>query len=140
MQSSTMTDDARILQLANCNPMDFDPDTILSQAPLLLLSKKSDAMDDNALIAHFINHAINDNLGQIAMMWLDYAAKNGADCEACLKLAGLHSIAVDFPKSGKPATIPKDLFIPRTTPRAHWREKKGLPSYHCAGPIGQMYD
>ena len=149
MQSITMADDARILQMANCDPMDFDPDTILSHAPPLLRtaydepgekSKKIDGIDDNELISHFINHAINDNLGQIAMMWLDYAAENGAACEACLKLAGLHSIAVDFPKSGTPATIPRDLFISLDTPRAHWRERKGSPSYHCAGPIGKLYD
>jgi hypothetical protein len=151
MQSSTTVDDARVLQTANREPMDFDPDTIIVDpfnVELLSSVMKSafgshtlnDGVDDKELISHFIKHAMNDNLGQIAMMWIDYAARNGADCEECLQLAGLHSIAVDFPKSGKPATIPPKLFIPRATPRAHWREKKGHPSCDCTGPLGQMYD
>ena len=73
-------------------------------------------------------------------MWLDYADKSGASCEECLKLAALHSIAVDFPKSGKPAVVPRELFVPRSFDRAHWREKKGSPSYECTGPVGRMYD
>jgi hypothetical protein len=165
MQSNTMAEDARVLQMTNHKPMDFDPDTIISDHDPTLSSTfkvdlpsavmrsvfgaltfndgvddKKDGVDDKKLISHFINHAMNDNLGQIAMMWIDYAARKGADCKECLQLAGLHSIAVDFPKSGKPATIPRSLFIPRDIPRAHWREKKGFPSYNCTGPIGRMYD
>jgi hypothetical protein len=158
-----MAEDAHVLQMTNHEPMDFDPDTIISHHDLTLLSTSNvdllsalmrsvldthnngvddneDGVDDKKLISHFINHALNDNLGQIAMLWIDYAASKRADCEECLQLAGLHSIAVDFPKSGRPATIPRNLSIPSNTPRAHWREKKDCPSYDCTGPIGQMYD
>jgi RNA-dependent RNA polymerase len=89
-----------------------------------ILTEGDDGLNDAQLLNHFLNHAKNDNLGQIATMWLDYANRHGADCDQCLKLAALHSIAVDFPKSGKPAQIPPDLYISRTTTaRPHWREK-----------------
>lgn len=163
LQASTRTEDSLTLQRANKEPMDFVPDSsenILSgnQDPfesmlanaieaLLGMSRANtdsatndNAVNDKQLLDHFINHAKNDNLGHIATMWLDYANKNGADCEECLKLAALHSIAVDFPKSGKPAQIPRELYISRSAARAHWREKKGSPSYDCKGALGRMYD
>lgn len=74
------------------------------------------------------------------MMWLDYAAKHGsAACSQCIELAKLHSIAVDYPKSGVPAIIPRELVIPSSKPRPHWREKKG-ESYHCSSTVGKLYD
>jgi hypothetical protein len=73
-------------------------------------------------------------------MWQDYAAINGAGCDECIKLAALHSVAVDFPKTGVPAEIPRDLAIPRVQPRAHWREKKATQSFHCTSVIGKLYD
>ena len=142
MQAGTMTRDS--LKLSNKERMDFDSDStanLLSKnhdpVESLLASvveslfgirgstTSGDALNDEQLLGHFISHVKNDNLGHIATMWLDYASKNGADCEQCLKLAALHSIAVDFPKSGKAAVIPRELFISRTFARAHWREKKG---------------
>lgn len=160
MLAGTMTADSTKLQVSNREPMNFDPDstddllsgsqdpaelfiTNLFEALLGGMRKNAtsdDAVNDKQLLGHFLSHAKNDNLGHIASMWLDYANKNRADCEECLKLAALHSIAVDFPKSGKPAQIPRDLFISRTTARAHWREKKGSPSYDCDGVLGRMYD
>ena len=132
MQPSTMSLDAHALQKANCEPMDFDQGAENESTTL--------STTDEELISHLLKHAKNDCLGQVSSLWLDYAAKEGADCGPCLRLAELHSVAVDFPKSGKPAMVPKNLIIPRSVPRAHWREKKDSPSYHCAGPIGRMYD
>eukprot|EP00957_Ditylum_brightwellii_P103961 7921250-Ditylum_brightwellii.AAC.1 len=75
------------------------------------------------------------------MLWLDWASKRKqADCDECLKLAELHSIAVDFPKSGIPAEIPKDLRFSRFEPRAHWREKKDVEPYRCESTVGKLYD
>ena len=99
-----------------------------------------DAFSDEQLVQYMIYHAKNDNLGWIATLWLDYACRSGADCENCLELAGLHSIAVDFPKSGIPATVPKELIIPRSVSRAHWRELSDREAYHDLGVIGQLYD
>lgn len=63
------------------------------------------------LIEHFINVAKNDNLGQISTWLLAHADLNpdGPGCEECLELARLHSMAVDFPKTGVPAEIPAEM-------------------------------
>lgn len=53
-------------------------------------------------------------------------------------MAEQHSIAVDFAKSGEPATIP--TIAKWTGPRAHWREKKDERTYHCDSVIGKLYD
>ena len=101
----------------------------------------SDSITDELLLDHFVNHARNDNLGRIAMLWMDHAVKEkNAGCDACLELAKLASIAVDFPKSSVPAEIPDKLILSRSTPRAHWRERKGSPSFHCDSIVGQLYD
>lgn len=90
------------------------------------------------LVRHLLNHIKLASVGQICARWLDYAAVNGAMCEECLQLAKLHSIAVDYPKSGIPATIPPELRFEKAHP--HWRELKGRPSFHCEGAVGQLFD
>ena len=118
----------------NCTsePMDYSPP---------IKKSENDSITDETLMQHFINHAKNDNLGRIAMLWLDHATiERDAGCSACLILAKLASIAVDFPKSGIPAIIPKELILKKNVPRAHWRERKGLPSFHCNSAVGQLYD
>ena len=62
-------------------------------------------MTKDHILDHFVNHAKNDNLGQISTWLLAQADRNGADCAACERLAQLHSTAVDFPKTGRPAVI-----------------------------------
>lgn len=123
------------LEASNHVPMDYNAPNTSSSAQM--------PTDENeqtlALINHFTNHLKNDNLGRLAMLWQDYASFRGANCPECLHLAQLHSIAVDFPKSGVPATIPKDLISPKFLP-GHWREIKGKNSRQCRSVIGKMYD
>ena len=111
-------------------PMDYSPPHKTADA---------DSINDESLLGHFINHARNDNLGRIAILWFDHAAKEqSAGCKRCLEFAKLASIAVNFPKSGVPATLPKELVLKKSIPRAHWREKKGFASFplqKCPGPI-----
>ncbi|KAK1082292.1 hypothetical protein LTR48_007061, partial [Friedmanniomyces endolithicus] len=52
-------------------------------------------------------------------------------------LARLHSMAVDYAKSGIPATLPKNFRIKRWP---HWAEKDGKPSYHSRKVLGRLYD
>jgi RNA dependent RNA polymerase len=125
------------LALSNQTAMDFS-DTGASfavQPPL----PSCDNDISEALVKHFLGHI---KLASVVrcMLWLDYAAEHGAKCPECIELAKLHSIAVDYPKSGRPAEIPLHLRLTHTTPRAHWREKKGTPSYHCKSIVGQLYD
>ena len=127
-----ITWDPRLFLNYTSEPMDYSPPPV---------NLEYVDITDTTLLRHFINHARNDNLGRIAMLWLDHASITGdAGCFACLELAKLASIAVDFPKSGIPAVIPKDLILKRSEPRAHWRERQGLPSFHCASAVGQLYD
>jgi hypothetical protein len=54
-----------------------------------------------------------------------------------LRLAGLHSHAVDYPKSGIPAIMSKNL-APKIWP--HFMERKQKKSYNSTGILGQLYD
>jgi hypothetical protein len=54
---------------------------------------------------HFVDFVKNDNLGKISTWLIAQADLKGADCTECEELAQLHSMAVDFPKTGVPATL-----------------------------------
>lgn len=125
------------LEAANAVPMNYDVGTpsVSARVPA------SEADYSGAMVNHLINLIKNDNLGRIAMLWQDYASRHSADCDQCIRLAELHSIAVDFPKSGIPAELPKDLLLPADFLIAHWREKKGpANTVHCDSIIGKLYD
>jgi RNA-dependent RNA polymerase len=124
------------LARANADPMDYDVEASASDVIPSDPSHYSAAM-----IKHLINFMKNDNLGRIAGLWLDYASRLGADCQNCIRLAELHSVAVDFAKSGVPAQIPVELFLPQDFLVAHWREKKGAQrTMQCTSVIGKLYD
>ena len=127
-----VTWDRRLFLNYTSEPMDYSPPQV---------KPEDEEINDSTLLRHFINHTRNDNLGRIAMLWLDHASRTGdAGCVACLELAKLASVAVDFPKSGIPAVIQKELILKRIDKRAHWRERQGLPSFHCESAVGQLYD
>jgi RNA dependent RNA polymerase len=73
------------------------------------------------------------------MLWQDWASSVGAACPQCIALAEQHAIAVDFGKTGLPASIP-DVARWKKKSKAHWREKKAEPAYHCMSVIGKLYD
>jgi RNA-dependent RNA polymerase len=120
-----------ILQASNHSPGSYEAAVPIRQPP-------DDVFSNQQLVKYMVYFAKNDNIGRIANLWLDYAARDGATSLSCIKLAHWCSIAVDFPKSGIPAVIPKDLYIQGA--RANWRELKGLRSYHDEGVIGRLYD
>lgn len=59
----------------------------------------------------FVEYIRNDKLGQIANAHVVHADKDpsGIFSAKCLQLAALHSIAVDFAKTGVPANVPREL-------------------------------
>ncbi|KAK3394120.1 RNA dependent RNA polymerase-domain-containing protein [Podospora didyma] len=91
-----------------------------------------------SLKAFFVLYMKHNNLPLIAHAHLatadyeDGAAKH----EKCLRLANLHSMAVDYVKTGVPAEWNKKLY-PRQWP--HFMEK-GKRSYHSHSALGQLYD
>lgn len=96
--SPTKYVDHAIVQLENGAPTSSGPFSGMMQQ-----------MCPQEITDFFLNYLRNDNLGVIAnahLVWADLS-EGGARCEECLQLAALHSKAVDFPKSGVPAEIPK---------------------------------
>ncbi|XP_042972640.1 probable RNA-dependent RNA polymerase 1 [Carya illinoinensis] len=87
---------------------------------------------------YFTDYIVNDNLGII-----DNAHVVFADCERrkamspkCMDLAMLHSIAVDFPKTGIVAEIPPNL-----RPKAYpdFMEKPDRKMYESKSVIGKLF-
>jgi RNA-dependent RNA polymerase len=134
-QFAVTWDERLFLPRGNHDPFDFSP-----PAKTSVMMPSNVYEHDAALVNHFVNHMINDNVGTIAMLWLDYASQYGAGCDKCAQLAKLHSVAVDFPKSGVPATLPMDLMLPSDFVVGHWREVKNKPTVHCRSILGQLYD
>ncbi|CAM4955855.1 unnamed protein product [Rotaria socialis] len=99
-------------------------------------SKQSYTMAD--ICRFFVEYMKADNLGIIANWHLARADRNGVENENCMKLAEMHSIAVDFVKTGnRPPTLTKDL-QPKTYP--HFMEKKDKPDHSSTSILGQLYD
>lgn len=86
----------------------------------------------------FADYMISDTLGVISNAHLVHA-----DCEPekalsakCLELANLHSMAVDFAKTGAPADMPRYL-KPREFP--DFMERWEKPMYVSYGALGKLY-
>lgn len=87
----------------------------------------------------FVDYIINDNLGQIAnshMAHADFSGK-GANCDECITLAQLHSVAVDFIKSGIPAVFPNNLRLPKYP---HFMENGRKDKYESEKVLGKIYN
>ncbi|XP_042480250.1 probable RNA-dependent RNA polymerase 1 [Macadamia integrifolia] len=87
---------------------------------------------------YFTNSILNESLGKIANAHKVFADKepNKAENKKCIELARLHSIAVDFPKTGVPAEIPAHL---RIKEYPDFMEKLDKPTYESPGVIGKLF-
>ncbi|TKA26035.1 hypothetical protein B0A50_05547 [Salinomyces thailandicus] len=87
----------------------------------------------------YVQHIRSDNLGLIAMAHRYHADYNygGVRDPKCLELAALHSMAVDYAKTGVPADFPKHLRVRRYP---HWAGARGKPTYESKKVLGQLYD
>ncbi|OKL63034.1 hypothetical protein UA08_01933 [Talaromyces atroroseus] len=96
----------------------------------------------NDITTFFVNYMKNDTLPKIAhahVAWTDFLPK-GVEEAKCIRLAQLHSNAVDYNKTGEPAYLPREL-RPRKWP--HFMEKNYKPKdqiYHSKKILGQLYD
>ncbi|EMD89922.1 hypothetical protein COCHEDRAFT_1138647 [Bipolaris maydis C5] len=114
-------------------PMDFTPEKAVE------IDGPISALD---MARFFVNYIKNDALGPIAHAHLAQADfnENGVGDPICLELAELHSRAVDFPKSGIPAEMKREL-RPKKWP--HFMEKKYLSQhqiYKSKKILGLLYD
>jgi RNA-dependent RNA polymerase len=114
----------------NHAPMDYTaPTPVISDGPVTV----------DAMTSFFVTHMKNDNLGRIATAHRYWADREdyGVKDNKCLQLAALHSMAVDYAKTGVPAEMPKELKITRYP---HWAEKEKHRSYESRKILGQLYD
>ncbi|KAF9972082.1 hypothetical protein BGZ73_004836 [Actinomortierella ambigua] len=86
----------------------------------------------------FVQHAVANNLGLIANAHLAFSDQlpKGPFDGKCLRLAQLHSDAVDFPKTGKPAEINEEL-RPKKYPDFMGKSKDR--SYRSERILGILY-
>ncbi|KAK7739008.1 hypothetical protein SLS53_005904 [Cytospora paraplurivora] len=110
-------------------PLDHDA----SSGIPMVDSTKDVSIED--VIRFFAQYMKNDSLGAIATAHFAQADQVGVKHPKCIELAKLHSKAVDYIKSGRPAVMDKYL-RPKAWP--HWMEKK--PSYTSISAVGKIYD
>jgi hypothetical protein len=86
----------------------------------------------------FLNHWLNDNLGQISNAHVVHADREPPKARSakCIELAKLFSTAVDFSKTGVPAIIPHYL---RAKEYPDFMEKEDKPMYRSERVIGKLF-
>ncbi|KIX06479.1 uncharacterized protein Z518_04455 [Rhinocladiella mackenziei CBS 650.93] len=123
----------------------WDPDLIPTEwhaEPFLYeppdpVTKEEISTDD--IIDFFCDYLQNDYLGRIAHAHLaaaDYLDE-GIRSSQCLELVKLHSMAVDYPKTGVPAKMERHL---ERNNWPHFMEKKRNGVYRSRKILGQLYD
>ncbi|KAM7488843.1 hypothetical protein LguiB_026327 [Lonicera macranthoides] len=122
----------------------WDPDLIpsLQDQPMDYTPAPSMVLDHDVTIEeveeYFTNYMVNDSLGIIANAHTVFADKElqRARSKPCLELAGLFSIAVDFPKTGVAAKIPRYL---RVNEYPDFMEKPDKTTYVSNRVIGKLF-
>ena len=94
-------------------------------------------MDD--ITSFFVNYMKNDTLPSIALAHVAWADDiyDGVKSEKCLRLASLHSQAVDYFKTGQAAVMSRNL-RPKRWP--HFMEKQRDNVYISRKILGRLYD
>ncbi|XP_050288855.1 RNA-dependent RNA polymerase 2-like isoform X1 [Quercus robur] len=86
----------------------------------------------------FVDYMINDTLGAISTAHLVHADRepDNALSKKCLELANLHSMAVNFAKTGAPAEMPR-VWKPKEFP--DFMERVDKPMYTSNNVLGKLY-
>lgn len=122
----------------------WDEDLIPSHtvAPMDYSGRRSRIMDHDVTLEEihkfFVDYMVSDTLGIISTAHLIHADREPTKAlsEKCLQLANLHSMAVDFAKTGAPAEMPNFL-KPKEFPDFMERGEKS--SYISNGVLGKLY-
>ncbi|CAN8100723.1 unnamed protein product [Discula destructiva] len=112
-------------------PMNHDVSAPTSRAD------RADDINIDEMCAFFAEHMKNDCVGLVAtahFAWADQVTPKG---DKCLELAKLHSLAVDYVKSGQKAVMHRSL-RPKVYP--HWMERKTGKHYTSRTAVGRIYD
>jgi len=125
-----MWDKDLLPEVVNPEPMDYTPPPPkIAHGPVT----------SSDVIQFFCDYMKNDALGTIAVAhraWADISSQGVMD-QNCLRLAQLHSEAVDYPKTGVPAVLAEDL---RVKKYPHWCEKPEHMTYKSKKIVGKLYD
>ncbi|KAK1265765.1 RNA-dependent RNA polymerase 1 [Acorus gramineus] len=110
-------------------PMEYDP------APTIILDHD---VSIEEVEEYFTNYIVNDKLGVIANAHTVFADREEmkAESKACIELARLFSIAVDFNKTGVAAQIPPELQVKEYP---DFMDKPDKPTYESKRVIGKLY-
>ena len=123
-------DPGYIPKVWNHPPMDYTP---------LPPKKSATNVSPHDIMRFFVQYMKNDFLPRIAhahLAWADFLDE-GLTSDRCLKLAALHSKAVDYPKTGQPATMERSM-NPRSWP--HFMQKRKETSYKSEKILGKLFD
>lgn len=116
----------------------YEPMTYVAPKPIMLPRP----VTSEDIADFFVEYIRNDKLGVIANAHVVYSDRNedGIMSRKCLQLAELHSIAVDFAKTGVPARIPQDL-LPRNVRDQYpdFMGKHSKVSYISDKILGKLY-
>lgn len=101
-------------------------------------SEKSDPITDEDLKDFMVFFIKNDQLGTIANTHVAFSdqLEDGVRDPACMALARLFSLAVDFPKTGFVAKVPKEV---RVKKYPDFMQKLDKPSYVSHRIIGTLF-
>ncbi|KAM0755671.1 RdRP-domain-containing protein [Meredithblackwellia eburnea MCA 4105] len=123
----TLIWDEDLTQIRPFEPMDYTPDP----------PNRVEAVTPADIRAFHNQYMKEDTLGAIANSHMALADQRGPEHPDCLDLCELHSIAVDFAKSGLAAKLPDDLRPDR------WPDFMGprryAHVYQSNKPLGQMF-
>ncbi|XAR63686.1 RNA-directed RNA polymerase [Bertholletia excelsa] len=121
---------------------DYDLIPPWQQQPMDYTPAQSIKLDHDVTIEevqrYFADYIVNDTLGVVDNAHLVYADREPqkAMSDPCIKLAKLHSDAVDFAKTGVPAEISRDLIVKEFP---DFMEKNDKASYESTGVLGKLY-
>ncbi|KAI4336114.1 hypothetical protein L6164_014683 [Bauhinia variegata] len=113
-----------------------------TETPMDYTGRRPRIMDHDVTLEEiqqfFVDYMINDTLGAISTAHLVLADREPekARSRKCLELAELHSMAVDFAKTGAPAEMPRTL-KPRAYPDFMERMDKAM--YTSTSVLGKLY-
>ena len=127
-------DSLLVKPVETCAAMDYTPDSL----PVVEMSMDPEAVR-KSMHDYFIACVTSTDLGVISNAHVILADQAGANSDECLKLAKLHSDAVDAPKTGVKVVVPGDL-KPNYYPT--WMEKEfdTKETRHEDTPLQAIYD
>lgn len=128
----------------------FDPSLALPRKPITPMNYTAPAPNTLSrpvkwrdVADFFVEFIANDRLGQIATAHAVHADKQplGFFSGECLELATLHSIAVDFPKTGIRANLANRRLLPSQEPNSYpdFMNKSRKISYRSQRILGKLY-